>query len=254
MKKPRIVAVVGYKDSGKTRLVEALVRELTGRGYRVGTLKHTAEEVPLDTPGKDTWRHREAGSVASAILHGRSAAFFIDGYTSVNEAVERLGAVDFVIVEGFKTLGTVARIPVPRNADEASELTNGLEIAVADLTNRGIHAQSEAIVIPLDKVGMMADLVEEKAFPMLPGLDCHGCGYEDCRSLARAVLAGEVGAEACAAFDPGFSLRVDGVNVPLGPFVKDVTRNTVLGLVRSFKGVGDPRSVELSFEVVEGHG
>ncbi|MCK4583557.1 molybdopterin-guanine dinucleotide biosynthesis protein MobB, partial [Candidatus Bathyarchaeota archaeon] len=47
MTPPKTVAVVGFKDSGKTRAVETLVAELTRRGYRVGTLKHTAENIAL---------------------------------------------------------------------------------------------------------------------------------------------------------------------------------------------------------------
>jgi molybdopterin-guanine dinucleotide biosynthesis protein MobB len=47
---PRAVSVIGFKDAGKTRVVEVLVAELTRRGHRVGTLKHTAEDVSLDKP------------------------------------------------------------------------------------------------------------------------------------------------------------------------------------------------------------
>jgi molybdopterin-guanine dinucleotide biosynthesis protein B len=247
----RAVAVVGYKDSGKTRVVEALVTELTDRGYRVGTLKHTAEDVPLDTPGKDTWRHREAGSEASAILHESSAAVFVDRYLTVNQAAAILGSLDFVVVEGFKSLDTMARIIVPREDKEVGDLSNGLEIAVADLLSGGLSRRYNAPVIPLDIPGELADIAEARAFPMLAGLDCDGCGYEDCRGLARAILAGEAGAGKCVSYAPGFSLRVDDVVVPLGPFVQDVTMNTVLGLVRSFKGVDDPRKVELVFELGE---
>ncbi len=254
MTRARAVAVVGYKGSGKTRVVEALVRELKGRGYRVGTLKHTAEDVPLDTPGKDTWRHREAGSRASAIIHGKSAAVFIDRYVPVGEAVDMLGSVDFIVIEGFKSLDTMARIIVPKEPGEIEDLSNGLEIAVADLTEGGIKSGGGVPVIPVDRPGDLGDIVEGRAFPILAGLDCGGCGYEDCRGLARAILDGEAGAEGCVSYAPGFTLRVDGTVIPLGHFARDVTVNTVLGLVGSFKGVDDPRKVELSFEVGEGDG
>ena len=233
--------------------MEALVRELTGRGYRVGTLKHTAEDVHLDTPGKDTWRHREAGSRASAILHEKSAAVFIDRYVSVNEATDLLGNVDFIVIEGFKSLDIMARIVVPKEPGEIEELSNGLEIAVADLTDGGIKS-GVVPVITIDRPKELGDLVEGRAFPILAGLDCGGCGYEDCRGLAEAVLDGEAEAERCVLYAPGFSLKVDGRVIPLGPFARDVTMNAILGLVGSFKGVDNPRKVELSFEVGEGDG
>jgi molybdopterin-guanine dinucleotide biosynthesis protein B len=248
----KAVSVVGYKDSGKTRVVEALVRELSDRGYRVGTLKHTAEDVLLDTPGKDTWRHREVGSQATAILHGKGSAFFIDRYFTVNEAASRLGGLDFVVLEGFKSLDTMAKIVVPREAGEVEGLSNGLEVAIADLIG-SLQSPGGIPVVPLEGGGL-ADIVEARAFPMLSGLDCHGCGYEDCLGLGRAILAGEASFESCVGYDSSFSLRVNGEAVALGPFVQDVTRNVVLGLVRSFKGVEAASRVELEFEVGGGDG
>ena len=243
----KAVAVVGYKDSGKTRVVEALVRELTSRGHQVGTIKHTAEDTPLDTPGKDTHRHREAGSKASAIIHDSAAALFIDGYMTVNEAIAKLGALDYVVIEGFKTLTTVARIIVPKETGHVEELSNGLEIAVADLIGGGLP-EACIPIIPLDRIGELADTVEKSAYPILAGLNCHGCGYEDCHKLGKAILRGEAEAESCVAYTSEFVLRVNDVDIPLGPFIQDVTRNVLLGLVRSYKGVDDPTKIEIKFE------
>ena len=248
----RAVSVVGFKDSGKTRVVEALVGELVGRGFRVGTLKHTAESVLLDTPGKDTWRHREAGSVATAILHGRGSAFFVDGAMAVREAVAKLGDLDFVVTEGFKSLESMAKLIVPREEGEVGALSNGLEIGIVAVDGRDVGGGGGVPVIPLGDAGGLADLVEERAFPVLPGLDCRGCGFDSCLEFGRALLAGEAELGACVGFGSRFSLKVDGVEVALGPFVQDVTRGVVLGLVSSFKGVGRPGRVELSFEVGDG--
>jgi molybdopterin-guanine dinucleotide biosynthesis protein B len=245
----RAVSVVGFKDSGKTRVVEALVGELVGRGFRVGTLKHTAESVLLDTPGKDTWRHREAGSVATAILHGKGSAFFVDRAMSVRDALEMLGDLDFVVTEGFKSLESMAKLIVPQEEGEVGALSNGLEIGIVDVDGRGVWGGEGVPVIPLGNAGALADVVEERAFPVLPDLDCLGCGVDSCLEFGRALLAGEAELEACVGYGSGFSLRVDGVEVALGPFVQDVTRGVVLGLISSFKGVGRPRRVELSFEV-----
>ena len=234
----RAVSVVGFKDSGKTRVVEALVGELVGRGFSVGTLKHTAESVLLDTPGKDTWRHREAGSVATGILHGRGSAFFVDRAMTVREALGMLGDVDFVVTEGFKSLGSMAKLIVPRVEGEVGELSDGLEIGIVDVDGRGVRGGGGVPVIALDDAGGLADVVEERAFPVLPGLDCRGCGVDSCLEFGRALLAGEAELGACVGFGSGFSLRVDGEEVALGPFVQDVTRGVVLGLLSSFMGWG----------------
>jgi len=68
--------VIGRKNSGKTTLVVQLVHELRERGYHVATIKHTHHDHELDTPGKDSFRHRQAGSVAVGILSPKMNAVF----------------------------------------------------------------------------------------------------------------------------------------------------------------------------------
>jgi molybdopterin-guanine dinucleotide biosynthesis protein B len=246
---PKAVSVIGFKNSGKTIVVESLVRELTNRGYHVGTIKHTAENVPLDTPGKDTWRHREAGSKVTAILHDTSAALFIDNYLSLTDVIAKMGSFDFLIIEGFKSKDTTAKIIVPRNPQEKIELSDGLEIAIANLTE--LYFGEEKIpIVPIEDSNRLTDIVEAKAFSILAGLNCGGCGYQDCKNLAEAILAGEAVAKNCVGYSHDFSLSVDGAMIPLGPFVQSAFRNVVIGFVRSLKGVDEPKRVELNFEVV----
>jgi len=74
---PQRIHVVGRKNAGKTTLVCDLVRELTGRGIKVATVKHTHHQHELDTPGKDSHKHREAGAAAVGILSPQMAAMFL---------------------------------------------------------------------------------------------------------------------------------------------------------------------------------
>lgn len=77
LSKPARVHIVGRKNSGKTTLVCELVREFTSRGIRVATIKHTHHHHELDTPGKDSHLHREAGAAAVGILSPQMTAMFI---------------------------------------------------------------------------------------------------------------------------------------------------------------------------------
>lgn len=100
------VRIIGPKNSGKTCLVEALVRELSSRGLRVGTIKHDAHQFEVDYPGKDTWRHRQAGSVATLICSSSKLALMRDVAEAprVSELVEDyFGDCDLVVVEGYKS-------------------------------------------------------------------------------------------------------------------------------------------------------
>ena len=105
----RVFGVVGWKNNGKTTLVERLVAHLTAAGYRVSTVKHAHHEVDLDQPGKDTWRHREAGAEEVVLATARRWAVIHElrgaPEPSLDELLARMTPVDLVLVEGFKRCG-----------------------------------------------------------------------------------------------------------------------------------------------------
>jgi len=100
------IHIVGKKNSGKTTLITELVRHYTNLGHRVGTIKHTHHRHELDTPGKDSHQHRQAGAAVVGILSpGLTAAFWQpstedesrDPYDDLARLFE---PCDFVLVEG----------------------------------------------------------------------------------------------------------------------------------------------------------
>lgn len=102
----RLFGVTGWKDTGKTGLMERLVAEITGRGVSVSTVKHAHHAAEIDHPGRDSYRHREAGArevlVASpvrwALMHELRGA----AEPPLGELLARLSPVDLVLVEGYK--------------------------------------------------------------------------------------------------------------------------------------------------------
>lgn len=104
-----IISIVGKSNSGKTTLIEKLLAELTGRGYRVATVKHDAHSFDVDHPGKDTWRHREAGAAAVVIVSS-SRLFLTENLTkplSLDQVRELYldGDYDLILTEGFRRDG-----------------------------------------------------------------------------------------------------------------------------------------------------
>ncbi len=101
----KAIALVGWSGSGKTTLIERLIPELAGRGYRVSTVKHSHHAVDLDTPGKDSWRHREAGAEEVMVVSGRRWALLRENRDAappdLAALLSRLAPVDLVLVEGF---------------------------------------------------------------------------------------------------------------------------------------------------------
>ena len=247
MLKPNIVSVVGFKKSGKTRVIESLIKELTKRGYEIGTVKHGSETHTVDTPRKDTWRHMQAGSMASAILTSGGSAFFLKKPLSISDAIPFLGKKDFIILEGFKSLDTVARIIVLKDVEDVKSLSNGVEIAILAPPNiEPTSLKTEAPIIRIDEVEKLADLVEAKAFPFLNGFNCKSCGYRSCAQLAQAIVREGEKASKCVYMNEGnVKLIVNGRDIPVKGFVQDFMARTVLGMISSLKGVEKPKRIEL---------
>lgn len=97
-----ILQVVGYKNSGKTTLVEKLVLALSEAGYEVGTVKRDAHDFTVDHEGTDTWRHRQAGARMTAITSAKRTAIMEERPSPLDEILQRMNGMDVVIVEGFK--------------------------------------------------------------------------------------------------------------------------------------------------------
>jgi molybdopterin-guanine dinucleotide biosynthesis protein MobB len=102
----RLYGVTGWKNNGKTTLVERLVTEISGRGLSVSTVKHAHHGFDIDAPGKDSHRHRVAGArevlVASGVRWALLHELREDDEPPLTELLARLSPVDLVIVEGYK--------------------------------------------------------------------------------------------------------------------------------------------------------
>jgi molybdopterin-guanine dinucleotide biosynthesis protein B len=101
---PTVFNIVGNSGSGKTTLVEKLIRELSSRGLRVATIKRADHRVVLDTPGKDSYRNKEAGAVMSMLVTSSQMQLVSDlteGREPDQLAERFLEGTDLVLAEGF---------------------------------------------------------------------------------------------------------------------------------------------------------
>jgi molybdopterin-guanine dinucleotide biosynthesis protein B len=102
----RIFGLAGWSGSGKTTLMTALIPELMSRGITVSTLKHAHHAFDVDQPGKDSWRHRQAGAREVMISSQNRWALMHElrgtPEPEFDELVRRMSPVDLLLVEGFK--------------------------------------------------------------------------------------------------------------------------------------------------------
>ena len=168
----RVVAVVGTKKSGKTTTTENLIRELTRRGYKVATIKHVPEpDFTIDTPGKDTWRHAQAGAktIVSASANEIATIEKIPLETiSLDALIKRCKGNDIVFIEGLKKKvakrRSIPKIVVATTMDEA---VNALEVYKPILAFSGPYdTENLNFEIPyadaLKNPEKLADIVENK--------------------------------------------------------------------------------------------
>jgi len=103
----KVIGFAGYSGAGKTTLVERLIPELRQRGLRVSVVKHARNGFDIDRPGKDTWRHREAGAFEVVVASNKRLAlmreFEVETDLSVHAMIAELyDGVDWVLLEGFR--------------------------------------------------------------------------------------------------------------------------------------------------------
>ena len=103
----RIFGLAGWSGSGKTTLITGLIPELLARGVTVSTVKHAHHAFDIDRPGKDSWRHREAGACEVMVASERRWALMHElrgtREPRLPELLTKLSRVDLVIVEGYKS-------------------------------------------------------------------------------------------------------------------------------------------------------
>ena len=102
-----VIAIVGCANAGKTTLIEQLVGMLTQHGLRVGTIKHSHHQPELDKPGKDSWRHKQAGAAASLLVGPEQLQLIQDLHEAMTprQLAERyFPDVDLVLVEGYSSM------------------------------------------------------------------------------------------------------------------------------------------------------
>ncbi len=160
----RIFGVVGWKNSGKTGLVERLVAELTGRGYAVSTLKHAHHAFDLDRPGKDSYRHRAAGAREVLLTSDQRWALMHElgdaPEPRLEEHIARLAPCDLLIVEGWKR-EDYPKIEANR-AETGQPLLAREDPAIVAVASDQAHPELDLPLFDLDDTAAIADFLLDR--------------------------------------------------------------------------------------------
>jgi molybdopterin-guanine dinucleotide biosynthesis protein B len=207
---PPIVSVIGNSKSGKTTVIEKLVQELNSRGYLVATIKHIPQGVNFDEPGKDSWRHIQAGSKATAVSSPDKVVLIksVKQDAGLDEATYLLGeGYDIILAEGFKQ-GNAPKIEVHRK--DGGPLLRDIKKLIGIVTDEPL--ETKARQFSFDDVDTLVDLLEK--------------GFIEPQKER-------------------ISLHINNIPITLTTFPRQIITNMLLAMASCLKGVGEIKSLRI---------
>jgi molybdopterin-guanine dinucleotide biosynthesis adapter protein len=208
-----IVSIVGRSKSGKTTLIEKLIVELKSRGYRVATIKHTPVGMSLNDDGKNSQRHLKAGSEATIVSAPDKLVMIqpVAAPMSLERIARLLGEdYDIILTEGFKQ-GDAPKIEVHR---------------------RGVGT-------PLKDVKKLFAIVTDEPLET----QARQFKLNDIKGIVNLIEQGFIKPQ-----QSGIQLLVNDEDIPLNAFTRDFMINTLEGMAKTLKGVGEIKTMKISLK------
>ena len=160
----KIFTIIGYTNSGKTGTLIEIIKELVKRGYNVNSVKHVhIENFSIDTKGKDSWKHREAGASITAVRADGETAIIFKKPLNVKELVPHFDG-DFLALEGFSDEKQVPKILCSKNIPDLEEKFDETVFAISGvITSEITEYKGIKAINGLTHIEELVNLIEENA-------------------------------------------------------------------------------------------
>jgi molybdopterin-guanine dinucleotide biosynthesis protein B len=209
----KIFAFTGISDSGKTRLIQKLIGELKNREYKVSVIKHCAHGFDIEDQGKDSAQFVEAGSDFVCMYSPDGMAVFHQKKAALDVrkiSREFLQCSDFILVEGDRSDKTLKKIEVLRRG-VSEEISCPPEELIAVISD--FNVGKDIPVFHPEEIEKISDFIENQPHEK----------------------------------EPLLQLNIDGVSVPMNPFVQKIFTNSLQGMISSLEEIPeDPECITLS--------
>ncbi len=216
-----VISFVGSSNSGKTTLVEQVIKILSDKGIRISLIKHDAHGFEIDHEGKDTWRHKKAGAVRVLISSPAKYAMIADGEADLGDMLYMAGDgdIDLIVIEGYKS-SSLPKIEVFREANGKKPVCTGHEslLAVATDTPESEQLKSAPMLLDINDPQAVVRFIEERIL-------CEEKPF------------------------PFVSLVADGKKIDLNRFASFSLANTLKGYLKSLKGAEDAVEFEIKISM-----
>ncbi|MEM1622767.1 MAG: molybdopterin-guanine dinucleotide biosynthesis protein MobB [Sulfolobales archaeon] len=250
--RPYIVRFISQKSGvGKTFIASSVVEALVKAGYSVAVVKHSASGISLEE--KDSARYLGAGAMEVAVASKELVLLYSKTITDDLSEIANYISRPLIIVEGFKDAHIGDSIVVAEFIEEATGIISSDTIAIVlskEPLNPGLEKGVNIPIFFSNQIGSLVDLIIKRSIEhftsQLPGLNCGACGYSYCRTLAMKIIKG---VKVTCPITLSVRLTVNGQEVRLNPFVKNVISSVVEGLLSSLKGIpADVKRITLEID------
>lgn len=247
----KVFSVYGYTKSGKTTVVEAMIRELSKRRFSVGSIKEIHyEDFKLDTPSTNTGRHRSQGANPVTARGYSETDIMYDSQLTLPQILEHYHQ-EFVICEGV----TDYNLPKILTAKTVDELEERWEYGLFAISGRVAEILGETykgipVINVLKEPEKLCKLVLNKVFELLPDVDekcCFQCGF-GCRVLTDKIINNEASRDDCIQKTSSTKLFINGKEIGMVPFVEEILRNACLGVVSTLEGYHKESRIEIKIQ------
>ena len=164
MSNPRLIGIVGWKNSGKTTLVARLVEEFCARGLKVSAIKHAHNQFDIDHKGRDSCHMREAGAYQIALVSQRRCALMTElrgeEPPSLAQTIDSFAPCDLILVEGYKKEQHKKIEVRGEGSINQQALASGDPSIIAVVTQSGT-AEDDLPCFDRDKVLQIADFIAD---------------------------------------------------------------------------------------------
>jgi len=241
----KAIGVIGFKKSGKTTLTKAIARLLKNRGHNVAVIKHSSK--PFDHGFTDTGQFmkeiRQIGFITP-----ENSEIILKGEYNIAEIISYINA-DFLIIEGFKSVKYFPKIICLKQEDERKILDDGLAIFSVSM-DASLKKQKivDYLISEENNLEKIAEQVEKRAF-ILPDINCGKCGYNNCYSLAQAIVQGKETQKKCIYFQDLISISINKKRIYLNQFMSKLYLNIIHGMFSPLKDVGSLQNAKIVIDL-----
>lgn len=243
----KVFSVIGYTQSGKTTTIEKVIAELKKRNYSVGSVKDIHyEKFKIDLDGTNTHRHKLAGSELVTARGMYETDILFQEKLNIYDLL-KLYNHDYVVLEGVRDVNAPKIISAASEKDIDDRLDNSTFLISGKIADKIDEYKGIKALSAMDDIEKLVDFIEENTFELLPDFDekcCSECGY-NCRKMCEMIIKGEKNREDCKLNNKSVSLKIDGKEIEMVPFVKKLMRNSVLAVVSELEGYSENSKIEI---------